>query len=195
MFNCLLEVIKFIIPMNEFKKIVRNNRIALVGNASSIFSLKNGYKIDACDIVIRINAGFVKDSSAQGSRTDVWVTSLYVPMLEVKTKFDPKLVVWATSKRRLFPSEYLDEFKVEFHPLWEWVKLRFTLGYRPTTGAIVANYIFSKCKPKVVHIFGFDNFASPTFYHNRANIGPHSGEAERILFNKFYKSRFFINEN
>lgn len=64
----------------EFEKLLQGRRVAVVGNGPQEVGSGNGAKIDSYDIVIRFNdfpetEEFSKD---YGSKTDVWVRSLWV---------------------------------------------------------------------------------------------------------------------
>lgn len=172
--------------MREFNRKVENKEVALVGNATSIFGQALGDEIDNCDVVIRMNAGIIKEPVSQGRRTDILVTSLGIPVEKIGREFRPAIVVWATSKRRLIPRDYRRQgFTFLKHPLWIWAMLRWQLGSRPSTGAIAANYLYNWAKPSSVKLFGFDHFQSGTYYHDREDIGPHNPQAERVLFQRW----------
>ncbi len=179
--------------MKNLREMVRGRTVALVGNASSIFEKKRGPEIDSQDIVVRMNAGFVTSPESQGTRTDVWVTSLAVPVEDVENRFNPRIAIWATSKRSLLPSEYRDaSFDLLLHPLARWIQLRLSLGARPSTGAIIANYLANFCAPELVTTYGFDHFQTKTFYSNSLRPGPHSASAEAAFFDALYSKHSFI---
>ena len=65
---------------DAFAKLLRGKRVAVVGNGPQEVGRGNGEKIDAHDVVIRFNdfpgtAEFQKD---YGTKTDIWVRSLWV---------------------------------------------------------------------------------------------------------------------
>lgn len=180
-------------PIQFFANIVAGKKVALVGNAASIFESKHGAKIDNCDVVIRMNAGVVKMACSQGSRTDVLVTSIPINAEKISLDFNPSIVVWATSKRKAIPKSYAEQtFDFCLHPNWIWLGLRLKIGSRPSTGAIIANYLNLKCQPNVVTTFGFDHFVTKSFYQEREDIGPHSAIGEERFFKDLYKSGKFI---
>ena len=182
-------------PIKTFTKAVEGMSVALVGNATSIFESKQGSRIEACDVVIRMNAGVVKDAVSQGSRTDVLVTSIPLPANQILENFSPSVLVWATSKRGAIPSNYCQQsFDFCLHPKWIWLGLRLQIGSRPSTGAIIANYLSRWCLPSRVFTFGFDHFKTKTFYESREDIGPHSAHGEELFFAKLYDSGKFVKE-
>lgn len=170
--------------MDYFQKTVYQKKIALIGNASSIFDYKYGSKIDACDIAIRMNAGFINEPESQGNKTDILALSLALKLEDIINSFDPRLVIWATSKRRLMPRDYKNEkFILILHPLLVWLKLRLKLNARPSTGAILANYLTKHCNPAKIELYGFDFFKTKTFYNHKHHIGPHVPSKEENFFN------------
>jgi len=174
--------------MNSFQEIVVKKKIALVGNASSIFDFKNGSRIDACDVVIRMNAGFIKNPDSQGKKTDILALSLALNVEDIVKEFNPKLVIWATSKRNLMPQNYKNNFfNFCLHPLIIWFKLRIRLNARPSTGAIMVNYLTKYCDSDKIELFGFDFFKTKTFYNQIHHIGPHAPSKEE----KFFKNLIF----
>lgn len=61
-------------PYDEIKPVkdfICGKRVAIVGNAQSIFDTVHGKAIDAHDVVIRFNKGFITAPDAQGSKTDI----------------------------------------------------------------------------------------------------------------------------
>lgn len=63
-----------------FAERLRGKRIAVVGNGPQEVGRGNGEKIDACDVVIRFNdfSGTPEFRKDYGSKTDIWVRSLWV---------------------------------------------------------------------------------------------------------------------
>lgn len=179
--------------MKWFESSVRNKTVAVVGNASSLLQHDFGEIIDACDLVIRMNLGFVQRPESQGSRTDIVVTSIPIEMKDLLETYSPQGVIWATSKRRRIPADYYHNkhFHFELHPLHHWWALRWRLEARPSTGAILLNYLWSRCSARQVSVFGFDGFRSPTFYESRKDIGPHCKESEDAFVSRICASKGF----
>ena len=175
--------------MNKLQQAIYRKKVALIGNASSIFEGNYGIQINSCDIVIRMNGGFIRDTMCQGSKTDILVLSLPLSHDVIKKEFNPWLIIWATSKRKIMPHEYKNK-KIELflHPLWVWFKLRLRLNARPSTGAIIGNYITSYCKTSKIEMYGFDFFKTKTFYNEKHRIGPHSPCNEEVFFHKLISS-------
>jgi hypothetical protein len=172
--------------MNSFQESVLGKKVALIGNASSIFDYENGGKIAECDVVIRMNAGFIKKPDSQGQKTDILALSLALKVGDIINEFDPQLVIWATSKRKFLPQEYKNQknFKLVLHPFLVWFKLRIKLNARPSTGAIIANYLTKCCNPIKIELYGFDFFKTKTFYNEKHHIGPHAPSKEEVFFNE-----------
>ena len=60
-----------IAEFEEFLRYVDGKSISVVGNAPILFNDWYGMKIDAADIVIRMNRGIVINEKVQGKRTDI----------------------------------------------------------------------------------------------------------------------------
>lgn len=100
------------INIPEIKEFIKDKRVAVVGNASSIFDKQNGALIDSYDIIIRFNYGFIKNIESQGTKTDIHIVAVNLKPEEYelfKSKFtlnrsrichNPcKTVLWADRKR------------------------------------------------------------------------------------------------
>lgn len=74
-------------------------RVAIVGNAGYLTDLAQGDRIDACDLVVRMNnfrvRGFEK---SVGSRVDVFMSNFYVPDIDF-TNPDIRRARWIISSR------------------------------------------------------------------------------------------------
>jgi hypothetical protein len=79
---------------------IAGKSIAVVGNAQSLFDAEFGTEIDAHDIVIRLNKGFVKSPLAQGHRTDFWGFTPELSEAEMQDHFDPKVILFLIPKLR-----------------------------------------------------------------------------------------------
>jgi hypothetical protein len=172
----------------ELQSFLSGKSVAIIGNASSIFNDALGAEIDTHDVVIRINYGYIKDTSAQGSKTTIWAGSVALDEHEVETRFAPIYAMWMTPRRRSLP-DYSPAFrrKLFMHPVEIWDALQKELGAmgnaqaRPTTGAMLINFVVKHCAPSRVRLYGFDFFKTKTFYEKRLPKNkPHDFHAEEI---------------
>lgn len=151
----------------ECQRLFEGKKVALVGNAQSIFGKGQGQKIDACDVVMRFNFGLIKEPRDQGSRTDVLGTSdRKIDWDYVTTGFAPKLVIWLTPKplgEHLALPNAIPLFRTP-EPVAEELMHRVAPD-RPSSGLIAAHLIVNHFKAASVELYGFDFFKTATFYH------------------------------
>ncbi|ANG61222.1 hypothetical protein A8C75_01270 [Marinobacterium aestuarii] len=185
------------------KNFVAGKSVLIVGNSESIFGLGLGDKIDSFDVVVRMNLGRVKKPFQQGTRTDVLFTS--VPKLsesDIVSWFDPKWVVWATSKRDRVPEFRNINDRLIYHPMSYWEELYETQApSRPSTGLIAINFFSNHCACASVSYIGFDFFETDTFYHKKRfgllrkklkTPRPHDGDSEKKFISDLeYRGKLF----
>lgn len=138
----------------EIKEFIKNKRVALVGNALSIFDKKNGKLIDSYDVIIRFNYGFVKSIESQGIKTDIHILAVNLKSEEynlLNAKFrlnrsrichNPcKTILWADRKRLINNCK------------------------QPSSGFIAIDLCLSS-GAKEISLFGFDFNKTMTFYND-----------------------------
>jgi len=76
----------------EIKEFIKGKKVALVGNAQSIFEKNNGKIIDNYDVIIRFNYGFTKRPESQGTRTDILILAVNLTQAE-QNLFKPKFML------------------------------------------------------------------------------------------------------
>ena len=175
---------KTTLPAEQLRQVIDGKNIALIGNAESIFSYSFGDEIDAHDVVIRINKGYIQQKNAQGSRTSIWAGSYPLTEKQIVSNFAPQCCMWMTPKISVMPN-YRDEFlsRVFIHPEEIWQDLYRSLSEtRPTTGMMLINYLINFTEAKSVTLYGFDFFHSKTFYsHKLRNNSPHNFSSEEQM--------------
>lgn len=159
--------------------------IALVGNASSIL---NSYKdIDKHEVVCRINRGIPRGNErCMGHRTDILFTATKVDKyLDV---FNAKYILWTTADKSLVTNK-IEELAYRNPPEdWEAVKAKCPADKLPSTGLVAIEFLIKNTNFKSLTLYGFDSFASGTFYHNNNNQPWHSP-----LFEKEYLEEIIKN--
>jgi len=76
------------------------------------------------------------------------------------------------------------------NPEEDWNMLHAELSINPTTGLIALNFLLKHIDFKSLTIYGFDFFATKTWYNTKKDDGQkHSGEREKVLFMKMIKDR------
>ncbi|MCL4202474.1 MAG: hypothetical protein KJ000_08255 [Pirellulaceae bacterium] len=157
--------------------------VAIVGNAQSVFDVPAGEEIDRCDVVIRINRGFVTRPECQGSRTDVLCLATEVEQARIDGDFgSPEVILvtprrWTVGRKMLASSE-----RLTCYPLDAWTDLSRQLGdRRPSAGLIAIDIALTFFGGKTVKLFGFDWKATKTYYSRRQRYGQHDWAAEKQL--------------
>jgi hypothetical protein len=157
--------------------------VAIVGNAQSVFDVPTGEEIDRCDVVVRINRGFVTRPEYQGSRTDFLCLATEVEQVRIDRDFgSPEVILvtprrWTVGRKMLASSE-----RPTCYPLDAWTDLSRQLGNRrPSAGLIAIDIALNFLGGKTIRLFGFDWKATKTHYSRRQRYGQHDWAAEKRL--------------
>jgi hypothetical protein len=167
--------------LERFLALIEGKSIALVGNAQSLLGKPDGgVAIDACEVVIRMNRGFIRDPLAQGTRTDVMMISGGISLKEIQASCDPGIILYMTPKRITMSADLFGDQRITCLPFDVWRALRRELGARPSTG-MMGLYLLTRIgRPASVNLFGFDWKESKTFYKAREPENPtHDWDRER----------------
>lgn len=148
----------------RLREMSEGRSVAVVGNAESLLSQAHGERIDGCDVVVRMNRGFVVQPMAQGTRTDVLFVSGKSSLEEIRKHCSPSLIVYPSPLRMFINPNLVASPELACMPFPLWRALVDELGTRPSTG-IMALHAFRALVPTArVHLFGFDWKLTPTFY-------------------------------
>ena len=162
--------------MIKLQQFLKDKPIALLGNAKSILDSKKD--IDKFEVVCRCNKGFPKGKEGYiGSRTDVLFLSIPLHEKIIKEEYNPKHIMWCTSKREGL-TDWLKDNALFFN-LDDWTNLANIIGARPSTGIIGIAYLVKYVKFKSLTLFGFDFWDTPNFYTGCKNIRNHSPSSEK----------------
>ena len=167
-------------PLAGIQEFSKGKTICLLGNADSV--LQERRKIDSFDIVARMNRGTPKGKEEFiGRRTDILFLSTHMSGKNIQKAFSPQHVVWMTVCHRL-ASPWVIENAIQ-NPKADWDVLHKKLAINPTTGIMALNFILRHLDFKSLIIYGFDFFATKTWYNSKIDSGQkHSGEKEKTLF-------------
>jgi len=174
-------------PLAEIQEFCKGKTICLLGNADSV--LREKRDIDSFDIVARMNRGKPEGKEEFiGSRTDILFLSTHMSGRDIQKSFKPQHVVWMTICHRL-ASSWIMENAIQ-NPKEDWKMLHKKLSINPTTGMMALNFILKHVDFKSLVIYGFDFFATKTWYNTQIDSGQkHSGEKEKVLFLEMIKDR------
>jgi len=168
--------------LTEIQEFCKGKRICLLGNADSILRKKKD--IDSFDVVCRMNRGTPRGKEEFiGSRTDILFLSTHMCGENIHNSFNPHFAVWMTVCHRL-ASSWTMKNAIQ-NPAEDWNVLYKELSINPTTGLMALNFILKHINFKNLTIYGFDFFATKTWYNTRIDSGQkHSGNKEKVLFMK-----------
>jgi hypothetical protein len=141
--------------------------VAIVGNAQSIFAKTYGNAIDAHDVVIRFNRGFIKDKQAQGTRTEVLILACELRADEL-AQFNAVYVLNRSNKTKCGDVTFRNIIRR---------KLKQKTGAQPSSG-FMAIWLCRYAKAKKIDLYGFDFEHTPTFYNPVGYVSKHNYNAE-----------------
>lgn len=128
----------------------KNKKVAVVGNARSLFKENFGEQIDKHDIVARFNRG-LPTKKQQGTKFTVLVITNFNLIKDLSI---PSSVI--TINTNDIDKSYLLNLKE---------KLNLTKkSQKPSTGLLFLEYLLDK-KPSKISLFGFDWKKTETYYH------------------------------
>jgi hypothetical protein len=172
-----------------FGRAIAGKSVAIVGNAKSLLDTDFGPLIDAHDVVIRLNKGFVVAPSAQGARTDMIGVTPELTEDEIVRRFDPALILFLIPKLRhlrIYRTENVR--KLVFYPLRHWLSDRNMIGRRPSSGFMAVSYVLRLESAASVTLYGFDFGATETYYNPPDYRTPHDYAAEQRIILDWEKS-------
>lgn len=138
-------------------------KIAVIGNALSLFNTTNGHIIDSCDEVIRFNKGCITKPKCQGTKTTIFTFS-YQHQSERTKHWTKGTVKWDTTS-------WKEERTI----------LQSILQAKPSNGLLVLFRLANNptYQDAEVHIFGFDWKQTPTWYLKHDGKGGHDYAKEK----------------
>lgn len=138
-------------------------KIAVVGNALSLFNKSNGHIIDSCDKVIRFNKGCITKPISQGTKTTIFTFS-YQHQSE-RTRY------WTKGTEKWNTTQWKEER----------ITLQSILQAKPSNGLLVLFHLANSpiYRDTKVLIFGFDWKETPTWYLKNDTKGGHDYTKEK----------------
>lgn len=182
-------VLKLTRPNNaRMRRLIAGKSVVIVGNAQSLFAMTQGAEIDAHDVVIRLNKGFVKTPSAQGTRTDMVGLTPELTEAETIAAFAPATLLMLIPKMRhyhFWRSENVG--RTVFYPFRYWLADRNMIGRRPSSGFMAISWLMRLNAAKSVTLYGFDFGATATYYNPEGYKTPHNYPAEAAIVREWVK--------
>ena len=138
---------------HDLNKHLKGQSVALVGNARALLQTQLGQKIDAHDLVIRMNHAPSLGTAAAGSRLN-WLATSIRP---VHDSID--VCLWIGRKLKRMPYTLATSGKLYLYPAERRQMMAGILGARASTGAMLIELVLNSAA-RQISIFGFDFFAS-----------------------------------
>ena len=163
---------EFSVPKSEILSELSGQHVAIVGNSRALSATSQGSKIDAADVVIRINRAPMPSATSHGSKTD-WLALATSLTPEEHQNLAPHRTLWMSLKRKRLPLWIANLPGFYLHPLNEWQLLKNHLQNPPSTGAMIIDLVAGSDATEI-NLFGFDFFASKSLSGRReASQVPH----------------------
>lgn len=158
-------------------KHIYGKKIAIVGNAKSLFEERFGHEIDENDFIIRFNKGFVTRPKFQGTRTDLLILALTLTKEEIES-YNAKFV----ANRSRY---YQNETKLMI-PDRERGRIAEYIGSQPSTGFIAIDMCMYFGAGEI-NLYGFDFEETPTFYNPKNYKTQHDYQTEKEIVQAYEK--------
>jgi hypothetical protein len=164
---------------NTLRLAASGKKIAIVGNARSLLESSQGAAIDACDIVVRLNAAPGCQPASHGSKTTWLACSIPVPVARLR-QLRPELILYMTPKHRWRAVHLkLLGWKLAYYPKPWWQELSSKLdGARPSTGIMAVDLMCRTGSFTELKLFGFDFFQSGSL-SGRSAAAPRSHDFQK----------------
>lgn len=141
--------------LEPIKDDIKGKRVAIVGNAKSLFDLEQGAQIDSFDFVIRFNRGFITRPECQGKKTNLLLLACELTNDEIQGYN----ATWVANRSKHYNNPVY--FTI---PNLDRKSLREKLDSQPSTGFMAIDLCLAS-GAKSIDLFGFDFERTPTFYN------------------------------
>lgn len=169
--------------LNKIGAYIKDARVAIVGNAKTIFDKKWGKEIDDHDFIIRFNKGFYANTDCQGTRTDMLILACNLAKDELDS-FHARFVV-NRSKHYYNLTPYTINTP-------DRMALKAMLGSQPSTGFMAID-ICRYFGAKSIDLYGFAGNKAPTFYNPADYVTQHDYDKEQEYIWEFEKDGILKN--
>lgn len=162
--------------IDPIKDDIKGKRVAIVGNAKSLFDLEQGKQIDSFDFVIRFNRGFITRPECQGTKTDLLIlgTDLITP-----SEIDSYKAKWVLNRSERYNNPVY--FTI---PNKDRKVLKEKLDSQPSTGFMAIDLCLAS-GAKSIDLFGFDFEETPTFYNPAGYQTAHDYPKEQQIVEEY----------
>lgn len=153
-------------------------RVALVGNARGLAAGRAGPRIDAADLVVRINRAPMPAAASHGARTDVLALATGLAQARLDA-LAPGLIFWLSPKRKRLPYAVARHPGFVLPPRSDFARLQAALAAPPSTGLLMMD-LLARSPATRIDLHGFDFFETLSLSGSRTAASvPHDFAAER----------------
>lgn len=157
--------------------LVRDRRVALVGNSRALAGTTFGEEIDAHDLVVRFNSAPIPSVASHGARTDIVATSIELEK-SIMAERGASHLFWMSPPRNALPRWMVRWPSFFLYPQASHKALCAKVGNRPTTGLMVIE-LLSRSPCKAVDLYGFDFYQSGSLSGGQTKAtSPHDYDTE-----------------
>lgn len=164
--------------MGNIGRYIYRKRIAIVGNAASLFETKYGPEIDKHEFVIRFNRGFITKPESQGTKTDLVLLATKLTEEELNS-YHARF--YADRSRH-----YGNDVRYRI-PDRERAVMKSYLGRQPSTGFIAIDMCLYY-EAAQIDLYGFDWEETPTFYNPEGYKTDHDYDREKDVVLAYEKA-------
>jgi len=194
----------------DFKTYIQGKRVALVGNAASLFGTQYGSEIDDHEVVIRINtpAIFFQDLTprhSHGTRIHVWAFWDYLRYTTSDHRNKPDRLLealWNSDRYNILDLNMTNKknegFKWNENEFFFEVKQNMLRETGNPSAGLCVMYLLNECNPQVVNVYGFDFKRTPTFSNPTYDVDENRFDSffrhDYQFEEQYAKQKFFTQE-
>lgn len=168
--------------------LVRQKRVAVVGNARSLSDTAFGAEIDDHDLIVRFKFAPIPSTVSHGSRTDVIATSFELDR-SLMIERGASHIFWMSPPRHALPRWIVRSPFFFLYPRERHQALCAQVGNpRPTSGLMMID-LLSRSPCKSVDLYGFDFYQSGSFSGGQTKeTTPHDYDTEEDFVLRLVRS-------
>lgn len=163
--------------IKEVADYIKGKRVAIVGNAKSLFGQSYGKEIDSHEVIIRFNRGFIQDAERQGKNTSILMLACELNRFDID-KYNADYVVNRSGYYRNAVRFIISNADREL--------LKRKIGKQPSTGFMAIDLCLT-AGAESIDLYGFAGNASPTFYNEPDYITQHDYDKEQEIIKIYEK--------
>lgn len=165
----------FYYNLPEVLNYLKGKKVAIVGNAKSIFDYSAGEEINKHDAIIRFNKGFVIDEESQGKRTSILILGCEINKIQIDS-YNARFTINRSGHYRNAVQFVISQTDREL--------LKEKIGSQPSTGFMAIDLCLT-AGTKHIDLYGFDWERTPTFYNPQGYETQHNYKTEESIVRSY----------